>query len=524
MVPQLYRSIGPAYRPVQAGIAAAAEAGVAREIAGLGGQISQYAEQQRRRSDVLAASRAWRQLDTWRIQYLQDLPGRRKTLAGTLLDPETGDNVTGYEQELRNFPDSLNAEHARLSEGLSRNARAMLEERFNLHAPSWSAQAVETLRTLETEDVTGEILGLASDDRTSDAMELLDQYADRYSPADRARIEGTIAKAGQESQMKGAQDYLIGLAASGGWEAADKVLQDPEFLKTYGLDLVEAGTLKSQLDKWVSDNRSMAETKQRAQLEANNDAIIADARQGKLDLTTLWDKVRANEVDATVAEQARRIVLEPRTENDPAAYARLEDTLDGFARGSISQGQAKAELDRIAGELKPSTFEGARATITNTYSAQVQARQDVVMRARGQLVDVANEQDWATLMVSITAPELAEAAGAKRKRQLAQVSSVEDELDQFIKRKPDASREEILRMGRIITAEVGGTMPPAAASPWGEVPLPENQPSTLNNQPSAAPAGLETLWPTLNDAEKSTVRMLLGRGFTAERILQEAGR
>ena len=310
MIPQLFRSTAPAYRPQQfAGLADRAQAGVWQEVGQLGGEIKNYARQQQNRSDVLAASRAWRSLDDWRLKYLQGLPARRKDLAATSLDEESGSNVTGYERELKTFPDSLNAEYDRLAEGLSAQARAMLEERFNLHAPGWSNQAVTALEGLETEDVTSEILDLAGQDRVSDAGELLDQYADRYSPGDLDDLRVRIAQAGVAARVHAVQGYLQDVARQSGWEAASKLLDDPEFQKDWGLDVDEAGNLKTDLNKFVNDAKTLDEAKQKAAKESANDAMIGEADKGTLDLSTLWDRVGPDGADRAIALQAKEIML-----------------------------------------------------------------------------------------------------------------------------------------------------------------------------------------------------------------------
>ena len=114
-------------------------------------------------------------------------------------------------------------------------------------------------------------------------------------------------------------------------------------------------------------------------------------------------------------------------------------------------------------------------------------------------------------MATVSDAAAAQTAGEKRKRQLRMVSDIEDEIDQFIKRKPDASREEILRVGRIATAEIASGVSPAA-TPW--------EPAA--GAANAAPAGLEAIWDGLTEEERGTVRTLLLRGVSVEAILREA--
>jgi len=358
MIPQFYRSVAPGIAVQQnAGLAAAANARLGGTIAQLGGALVNYAEAKAERSDILAYSRAWRSLDDWRVKYLQELATRRKDLAATQLDPESGANTTGYELELKNFPDALQAEYERLGEGLSTPARQRLELRFNENAPQWSGQAAHILTTLETEDITSEILELAGQDRASEAAELLDQYQDRFSAGDRQRIETAIAKAQQQGILDAAQRYLQGLAQSSGWEAAETALNDPEFQKAFGLDLAAAGQIKTDLDKFVSDAKALAEGRDRAAKEKADDEVLAEAWEGKLDLATLPQKVRDNEVDATVAGQAREIMLkrlENRTTDDLAVLEEAYDWLRRVREDPSKRREASIYVRHHAGSLPQS--------------------------------------------------------------------------------------------------------------------------------------------------------------------------
>jgi len=361
---RFYRQTPPAVVSRRgAGAGDAAAAGVGRAMQGLGGSIASWAERKAARGDVLAASRAWRQLDGWRLEYMRGLAGRREELSSSALDDESGSNVTGYELELGRFPDAMNAEFERVAAGLSAQGRAMLEERYNAHAPSWSDAAVQLLEGMEMEDVTAEILSLAGQDRASDGLELLALYADRYSPKDRQAIEAALVESAHASRIKAAKGVLRQIADAQGWDAASEQLNDPAFQELYDLDIGDAAGIKREIETFVRDESARAAGLLRAQQEANNDGVLADAWEGKLDLATLPQRVRSNEVDATVAAQARQIMATPKAEDDLDAYVRAQRWLSDVRTGRLKRDAALAQLRGVAGSLTAATFKSLAADI-----------------------------------------------------------------------------------------------------------------------------------------------------------------
>jgi hypothetical protein len=350
-IPQYYRQISPGIRPVKAAATVAPDAGLGRAVAGLGEAITGYANKRIARSDALAVSRAWRQLDDWRVSYLTGLPDRRKELSQTALDPNTGANRTGYEAELEAFPDQMREQYQRAAEGLSADARAELEARWNYHAPSWSGEAVTSLRGLEMEDVTLEIDDLVKQDRASEAMYLFEQYKDRYSAAQAGQMQMRIARGAQETRLTGAQGYLREVARAQGWEAASKLPADPQFQATWGIDISESAGMMRDIETFVRDEAAMAEAKRKAILEANNDGVLADAWDGKLDLATLPQRVRRNEVDAAVAAQAREIAKRPDRKDDTLVLAQGYDWVRRVREDPANREKARLFVQQNAGAL-----------------------------------------------------------------------------------------------------------------------------------------------------------------------------
>lgn len=360
MIPTFYRQTAPGVA-VQgnAGLAAEAQAGIGAAAARTGRQIANYAERQIARSDYVAASRSWRQLEDWRYRYLQELPKRRKDLAVVTLDPTTGQNRTGYEQELDRFPDALNEQFDRLTESLSREARAQFEGRFNSVAANWSDEAVRSLDALELEDMTGEILDLAGQDRVADAKELFDLYADRYSPADRDRIARAVEAMSLQARAEAVQTDLAAIARNQGWDAADAALQDPEYLKTWGLDLEEAADLKRQVGVFVADQAAADRSNLEIARAAAADTWYADCEQGKGDLTHGLRMVRAGNLSHADYAAGKKILLEgPDLQDDLDVYEEASAKLSAVRNRQMTKSEARAWLRGQRGKLKPETYKG----------------------------------------------------------------------------------------------------------------------------------------------------------------------
>lgn len=378
MIPQFVRQTRPAVAAQSSpGLAAAANAQVGREIMGLGMAIRQWADRKMARSDALAASRAWRQLESWHYEYLQGLPGRRQSLAATTLDPETQRMRTGYEAELTAYPDAAQAQYDRLSEGLSADAKAALEMRYNSVAANWSAQAVDALDRLEMEDVAGEILGLSQQDRASDAMELLELHRDRFSPETATRIEAAVAESSRQSAAAAARTQLRAVAQESGWQAARDLIADPGFQALYGLDLAEAAETKRQIETFVKDEASLAESQAKAAAAARSDDWFVACEKGELavdDETTLgpdamleWglDQVAKGELSYADYAAGKKLLTPGPQEvvDDLDIYAQAQAKLSAVRADSRGKADALDWLRGQRGKLRPETYKGFVADI-----------------------------------------------------------------------------------------------------------------------------------------------------------------
>jgi len=385
MVPQLYKQTGPTVSTQQyAGFGARAAAGIGQAIAGAGASLQRAGEKRIARSDGLAASRAWRQMESYQIGYLRQLPERRDELAAISLDDQTGQNVTGYEAELKQYPDRVNAEFERLAEPLSTDARAAFEVRYNAAAPSWADQTTGSLEGLELEDITTEILDLAGSDQVGAASELFEQYRDRYSASDRHRIGGAVIQAAIDARRDAVQDYLQDVARQSGWPAAAELLSDPEFQQDWGLDLDEASGIKADLASFVHDEsarqtRLAVEAKEQA-----SDALIADAYEGKLDVTTLAQRIRDDQIEPAVAKAARAIAVNgPPTMNDPDVYQQALAKVNAAMDDPSERAGALSYLRTKTHKLRPATYEQFSAQLyATTDPADPLARPTVKMLAR----------------------------------------------------------------------------------------------------------------------------------------------
>lgn len=545
MIPQYVRQVAPDYRgPQWAGLGARADAGIGQALGQLGGAVAAAAQERIHRGDALAASRAWRQLDEWRIGYLRELPRRRATLAAVTVDEVSGANVTGYEKELDAFPDALKAKFQEIAQGLSPDARARLETAYNQAAAQWSQQVVTALEGMELADITTEARSLASQGRTADAQELLDLYKDRLGPEAHAQLAS-------ELMVSGAQSDLQQIAGVDGWQKARETLQDPQWQAIYGLDVAEAHKIRLALEGFVAEEETKAARIHAMEQQALERQRIDQAYQGTVDM----DQARAEYLSGQLTEKAyetiRRLDVQgARTENDPQTYARLIAMEDAVQRGARPPADLADFVKANADKLKRSTYESAMAMALNPFSMQVQARNDAVQRAYGQLVRV--EIDRGELFRKGFTPAMVAELEHRRTKQLALVNMLSDELEEWIAKNPDATRAEILRRGREIQVLIGDQsvqeqdrmidaweqgleMTFAGASrkrpqpPKGQSAVQEAQeaqgtqesPSTSASAPPAPPSppGLESVWGTMSVEEQASAMRLLSRGVTPQQIL-----
>lgn len=400
-IPRFYLGPASGYRPADnAGVVAAAQAtaaaaqgDVAASVGRIGETVQAAALDWQERSNALAASRAFRQLDQWRLDYLKGLPGRRQDLAATQLDSASGQNRTGYELEAEGWAGQLEEQYRRATEGLSTSARQRLQGRFDQVAPEWGAQAGNALERLELEDQTKEMLDLAQGDRLSDAMDLFERNKDRYSAAEQEHYGRQLLAYSTQASVRAAQEYVGGIARERGWEAASTALNDPDTLKIFGLDFAEAVDLKRQVETFARDQATIAAGRRQAQLEANNDAWLADAWQSlrdpskPLDLIAGERMVRNNEIDAAVYEQGRKIALQGRNSDDPEIFLGAEQNLAKVRSGALSDQDALAWLRRNAAGLTPETWKQAVRDVSRVRDpANAQNRPNVQM-LKGLLTD-----------------------------------------------------------------------------------------------------------------------------------------
>ena len=532
MIPQYVRQVAPEARvPRLAGLGARADAGIGQALGQLGVSVAAAAQERIHRGDALAASRAWRQLDEWRIGYLRELPRRRATLAAVTVDEISGANVTGYEKELEAFPDALKAKFQEIAQGLSPDARARLETAYNQASVQWSQQVVTALEGMELADITTEARSLASQGRTADAQELLDLYKDRLGPEAHAQLAS-------ELMVSGAQSDLQQIAGVDGWQKARETLQDPQWQAIYGLDVAEAHKIRLALEGFVAEEQAKAARIHAMEQQALERQRIDQAYQGTVDM----DQARAEYLSGQLTEKAyetiRRLDVQgARTENDPRTYAQLIAMEDAVQRGARPAADLEDFAKANADKLKRSTYESAMAMALNPFSMQVQAKNDAVQRAYGQFVRV-QETDLEALLMQGASNEAMRSAGDARAHQLNLVNMLSDELEEWIQKNPDATRAEILRQGRMIQVQIaqrtiqeqdslirqweasaGGMPGPEAAGVAGNLGnLRKIQPSAVPQ--SSAPAGLESIWDQLDSEAKADVMRLLARGLTAADILR----
>ncbi len=541
MIPRFFRSTPPAVAHRQAaGVGERALAATGAEMAQLGGAMVAYGRQQEYRSEALAANRGFRELQEWHYGYLRQLNERRQELAATSIDPETGGGQTGYEQETKGWPAQMQAQYDRVKGTLAPRAAQMLEERYNQYAPHWSNQAVEVLDHMEMEDVTKEITDLAGQDRVADAAELLDLYQDRYSPGDYQRIGKAIATAGLEARRAGVEKYLQDVARTSSWQAAGQLLDDADFQRTWGLDISEAGDLKTDLDKFVKEQAGLQDkARQREREEAANAWIVA-ADKGEANIAQGRQAVLAGTLDRAVYEEGKRILLNPPTRNDPAVFEQLLELQDAAVRDPAQAGGLKTFVRAHASQLTPETRESALKLAAGQYNGQMQALNEEVQQAGRELVTVTDES--LQVLQGLANPALMQNAENQRANQYRQVDYVRRSLMDYVRDNPKATPDDLyvqrLRLlrglqrqssdqvksllkayeaGKLGLAAGPGGERVEAAQPWGEVMIPALP------APGGVPKGLESVWDSLTPQRQAKALELLRLGRSPEEIVRRLG-
>jgi hypothetical protein len=369
----------------------------------------------------------------------------------------------------------------------------------------------------------------------SDLVAQVEPVIERELVKDRVTAE-TLAQPTYGDQVK----YLRSLSKPGG-------MNDQEWVE-----------FRDQLSSKLDVDRAAAAQAQaahEAQVERNNDAVVAAAHQGKLDLTTLWDRVENDEVDGTVAGEAQKIAIAPPTQNDPGTFARLMEIQDAVERGARPAKDLRTYAEENASKLTAARYESAIQIAANPFATQNQAVNDAVQYMRGQLLTVADEKTFAELAATLSG-EASATADEKHKRELALVDLGNRELEEWLAKNPDATRAETLRRGREITAllkarsvEVQDMMVeqwragrPRTEPIWnalagegaGAAPTPgpngalraqggastEGTEATETPAAPAAPAGLEAVWGTMTPEERASAMRMLARGVTAAEIVE----
>ena len=345
--------------------------------------------------------------------------------------------------------------------------------------------------------------------------------ANDYLKAKRRQIRGELGK-----------DRIAAKVRDMDHPAAVDYLNDPKTFAGLDVDDQEKLDFKNALVGKLRVQAAAA-NQEAARVEAGRERnaveALGEAWRRNLDFENRLGQMEAGALRPGDFKEAVTIAERgPAAENDVKTYAELLRLQDGLARGSVDPAAVRQYAMAHASKLKPATVQAAIRTAAETYSAQAQAVNEAVQRARQQFVTVTDST--LELLAAMGRPE-AELKPAEDKRafQYRLVSYLSDELDQYVRAHPEATREEIVKRGRQIEtslrqqtqteqrATIGAweeaAFTPGAATPWGEVPFPSSP---------GIPAGLEGLWPQLNDTEKQTVRELLAAGFSVERILEEA--
>lgn len=277
--------------------------------------------------------------------------------------------------------------------------------------------------------------------------------------------------------------------------------------------------------------------RRKAQVAANEARLWADFLDGKVDVTAIPDAIRRGDISAAVGERIVAAATKPMAvEDDPETYARLQALLDDVVGGRADPQAAIDFALSNRDKLSLATQKSALAQAANRSTPQVQALRDAVQRAYGQLVRI-SEDSLAELLRSGVSGDQMKTAADERAQQLNLVNIVSDELEEWIRKNPDATRAEILRRGREVQVLIAGQAVEEQDRLIGAWQRGESigfaggarkregtslTPLTPLTQPAApvaaSPAGLEGVWESLTVDEKASALRLLARGVTAAEI------
>lgn len=248
-------------------------------------------------------------------------------------------------------------------------------------------------------------------------------------------------------------------------------------------------------------------------------------------------------------QMLQMMAAKPRDQNDPQAYDDMVDAIADLRAGRIDRDEARKRLVARADQLKPATREQFASEIAATGTIQERTISDASQYARSQIVTAPGENDPGLFQM----PEEAQKIAIERRREQFRILEFHDQsLRDYAKKNPDATADdlyvesrkilfrirqqsEIANQGMVETWEaqqiVGPGRPVLFDAATGRLVIPEGKspetgvrsPQTQNSGLQTAPKGLEGVWDGLNEQEKLDVLELLRRGWTVERILQEAG-
>lgn len=521
MIPQYVRQVAPDKRGQQlAGFGARAAAGIGQAVAGLGGQIAAFGDARTERGDVLAGSKAFRTLDEWRILALRDLRKKQSELSRLTVDPVSGQTVKGYQIELDAFPDSIKAKFDEISMGLSAKARSQLELRYNEAAPSWAAQVVQILDGMERADVVTEAQSLARGGRAADALELVDLHKDILGPELHEQLSS-------QSLIFGAMADLQELAASDpdGWTAAARRVQDPDFQKTYGLDLPQANEVRKHLAAFVDVQHAQQitaiETAREKDRDALNDRLAAgELTYEQIDASSLDESEQRQYADWAQQDAERRLSGRKTVTDELVRHDLKAQALD-IPRGRADYRDVvnKATAAKAAGQLDEEGYRDVLASARSELSGlHAETLRTVSRSAERQIVTVSESvlERFSQLMASGNkgAQALLNTAQNQRQTEYRLVDLHDSRMRAFVQSHPDASAEDLYRESRRTLLSL------RRSSPAERAHMLDQFDQDAAAQPAGPPSGLETIWGDLSPEEQATVQQLMQRGFTADDLLR----
>ena len=386
-----------------------------------------------------------------------------------------------------------------------------------------TSQHIEAVTQNAIEDRNIELLETVGQDLVTEGFWSLQQYSDYHGQVDE-RISKELDK-----------DVIAGEVLSMEPDAAVRHLKDRA--RPLHMTVQEWADYRDQLHARLDVNRAAAAQEQRAQTQlvhANDDQLITDALQGKLDLPAGIGLVQKQLASVEALDQARRIAIAgPATTNQPAAYDAMVETRDRLQRGTITKDQARDQLNAAADQLTPQTRESFSTSFAAGFSAQEKTLQDAGQYARSQLVTVTDTA--LTMMDFMAAPDEQKKIATERRARQYQLLEFHDQaLRDYLQANPNATQDDLYIQSRKILFRLrqqGEGETQTMLQDWESRqvlgPIEDYDAKTrrkiVNGQPSGAPVGLETMWEQMSAEEKASALRMLGRGVPPEMILEALG-